>query len=152
MDNKESPRKITYHAYEPYPVPVDILTKLNYKEFLEDENSGKIFKALNSLSPEKEMVLESNMTIKMLQREIQDVSLDTQLFNLVYFDAFGPEVHPEMWQKQVFQKLYDSMKRGAVLLTFSVKGVVKRNLIAAGFSLELLPGPPGKRHILRAKR
>jgi tRNA U34 5-methylaminomethyl-2-thiouridine-forming methyltransferase MnmC len=42
------------------------------------------------------------------------------------------------------------MKPDGVLVTYSCKGIVKRALTAAGFSIEKLPGPAGKREVLRA--
>ena len=73
-------------------------------------------------------------------------------FDLVYFDAFGPDVQPEMWTEEIFIKIAAGMKPGGILVTYSTKGTVKRNLKAAGFSIEKLPGPPGKREMLRAVR
>ena len=71
-------------------------------------------------------------------------------FNLIYFDAFAPDDQPEMWSVEMFQKLYNSLSGGGVLVTYSSKGIVKQALRAAGFRVERLAGPPGKRHILRA--
>ena len=68
----------------------------------------------------------------------------------MYFDAFSPDAQPELWTKSIFTKLYTALKRGGVLTTYSTKGIVKRALEAAGFNIEKLPGPPGKREILRA--
>jgi tRNA U34 5-methylaminomethyl-2-thiouridine-forming methyltransferase MnmC len=71
-------------------------------------------------------------------------------FGLVYFDAFGPEKQPEMWTKDIFRKISGITLQNGVLVTYSSKGDVKRNLRESGFKVSLLPGPPGKRHIIRA--
>ena len=71
-------------------------------------------------------------------------------FKLAYFDAFGPDAQPELWTEQLFRKLFQGLASGGILTTYSVKGTVVRALNAAGFKTEKLPGPPGKRHILRA--
>lgn len=70
--------------------------------------------------------------------------------NLVYFDAFAPDKQPELWTLPVFEMLFNAMQTNGVLVTYSSKGEVKRNLRAAGFKVERLPGPPYKRHMLRA--
>jgi len=71
-------------------------------------------------------------------------------FDLVYFDAFAPEKQPELWTKDLFSKIFLSMKSNSILTTYSSKGMVRRNLEAAGFRVEKIPGPPGKREITRA--
>jgi tRNA U34 5-methylaminomethyl-2-thiouridine-forming methyltransferase MnmC len=72
------------------------------------------------------------------------------IYDLVYFDAFAPEKQPELWSNQVFEMLYKSMRHGGILTTYCAKGSVKRSMMAAGFKVKRLPGPPGKRHIIRA--
>ena len=74
------------------------------------------------------------------------------LFNLIYFDAFGYRVQPELWSQLVFEKMFNSLKDGGVLVTYSAKGIVRRTMQKVGFSVERLPGPPGKREMLRATK
>jgi tRNA U34 5-methylaminomethyl-2-thiouridine-forming methyltransferase MnmC len=74
------------------------------------------------------------------------------VFNLVYFDAFGPDKQPEMWTEDLFAKISDVVVPGGMLVTYSAKGTVKRALLSCGFDVTLLPGPPGKRQVLRAVR
>ena len=77
---------------------------------------------------------------------------DTNLFNLIYFDAFGARVQPELWTEEIFSKMYKALKDGGVLVTYAAKGSVRRALQAVGFTVERLPGPPGKREMLRATK
>jgi len=72
--------------------------------------------------------------------------------DLVYFDAFDPEAQPQLWAPAVFQKLHEAMSVGGLLVTYSSKGIVKNALREAGFKVERLPGPPGKRHMVRATK
>ncbi len=72
--------------------------------------------------------------------------------DLVYFDAFGPEKQPAMWTKEIFERIASAMRTGGILVTYSVKGEVKRNLRSAGFKVKRIPGPPGKRQIISAKK
>jgi tRNA U34 5-methylaminomethyl-2-thiouridine-forming methyltransferase MnmC len=71
-------------------------------------------------------------------------------FELIYFDAFAPNAQPELWTEEIFKKMFAILKPGGVLTTYSSKGTVRRAMQAAGFSVEKIPGPPGKREIVRA--
>lgn len=76
-----------------------------------------------------------------------------QKYDIIYFDAFAPEKQPEMWSQQLFDNLYQTLNPGGVLTTYCAKGVVRRMLQSAGFTVERLPGPPGgKREILRGNK
>ena len=73
-------------------------------------------------------------------------------FDLVYFDAFGPRVQPELWDQAMFERMYEILSPGGILVTYCAKGSVRRAMIACGFEVERLPGPPGKREMLRARK
>ena len=73
-------------------------------------------------------------------------------YDLVYYDAFGPSASPELWDVPVLAKVHTAMRRGAVLVTFCAQGQFKRNLKSLGMQVESLPGPPGKREMVRATR
>ena len=74
------------------------------------------------------------------------------MFDIVYFDAFSPEKQPEMWSQELFEKIFIQCNFGAVLTTYCAKGIVRRAMQSAGFQVERLPGPPGKRQILRGAK
>jgi tRNA U34 5-methylaminomethyl-2-thiouridine-forming methyltransferase MnmC len=88
--------------------------------------------------------------LQKLLGKAQEMMLPENYFDVVYFDAFAPDVQPEMWTKDMFFSIYRSMKAAAVLTTYSTKGDVKRALKEVGFTIEKLAGPKGKREILRA--
>ena len=71
-------------------------------------------------------------------------------FDLVYFDAFAPEKQPELWTEDLFSRIFLSMRSDSILTTYSSKSMVRHNLEAAGFWVEKIPGPPGKREMTRA--
>jgi tRNA U34 5-methylaminomethyl-2-thiouridine-forming methyltransferase MnmC len=75
---------------------------------------------------------------------------DKNKYDLIYFDAFGARVQPELWTELIFKKMYDSLKLNGVLVTYSAKGSVRRAMQSVGFKVERLEGPPGKREMLRA--
>jgi tRNA U34 5-methylaminomethyl-2-thiouridine-forming methyltransferase MnmC len=87
-----------------------------------------------------------------MKGDLREVQLQDTVYDLVYFDAFSPAVQPELWTEEIFRMIYQSMKEGACLVTYSVKGSVTRALKSAGFCLEKLPGPPGKREMTRATK
>ena len=93
---------------------------------------------------------DDNFQFRVERMKFEDVELPEEQFNVIFFDAFSPDVQPELWSTEVFQKIADASENGAVLTTYSCKGIVKRALKTAGFEIEKLPGPPGKREILRA--
>ena len=75
---------------------------------------------------------------------------DVEKFDLIYFDAFGYDVQPELWSSSIFKKMYDALKNKGVLVTYAARGVIKRNMIEAGFTVEKHEGAPGKREMFRA--
>jgi tRNA U34 5-methylaminomethyl-2-thiouridine-forming methyltransferase MnmC len=75
-----------------------------------------------------------------------------QTFHLIYYDAFAPTAQPELWTKEVFEKLYNLLEPGGILVTYCSKGDVRRAMLAAGFAVDKLAGPQGKREMLRAKK
>lgn len=138
----------SYTAIELYPITEQQINGLNYGQILSPEVAEFWSKV---------MLAEWNSSVEINQSfEICKVNEDftkwipTKSFNLIYFDAFAPDDQPEMWSVEMFQKLYSSLSSGGILVTYSSKGIVKQALRAAGFKVERLAGPPGKRHILRA--
>ena len=71
-------------------------------------------------------------------------------YNLVYFDAFAPEKQPELWKPELLKNIHESMAIGGIWVSYTSKGNVKRDLISVGFKVKRLPGPPGKREMIRA--
>lgn len=82
---------------------------------------------------------------------LEDVAYKNQ-FDLIYFDAFGPEKQPHLWTPSIFARLFEMLDEDGILVTYSAKGQVRRDLKAAGFEIERLPGPPGKREMLRGRK
>jgi len=77
---------------------------------------------------------------------------DLEKFDLIYFDAFGYTVQPELWSTAIFQKMYNALKPNGILVTYAARGVVKRSMKEVGFTVEKLEGPPGKREMFRARK
>ena len=95
--------------------------------------------------------IDGNFSLNKINVPIQDYA-STSKFDLIYYDAFGPPKQPDMWEKSIFEKLYSMMNNSGVLVTYCAKGQVRRDLAACGFAMERLPGPLGKREMLRATK
>lgn len=149
MEAEKKELSIDYFAVEAFPVAEAELDQLNYTSELEGKDLAKTFKEMHAVPWEKTQVLSPFFNIRKEKKDFFNVDV-VNLFNLVYFDAFGPRVQPELWTTKMFKKMYVAMKPKGILVTYSAKGSVRRNLQEAGFIVERLPGPPGKREMLRA--
>lgn len=142
---------IHYVGVEKYPVVLEEIKLLNYIEQLSAENHQKVFESLHQSPWESLNSLTSSFDLTKLQKDFSDID-EVDSFDLIYFDAFGARVQPELWTKAVFQIMYNALKSNGVLVTYSAKGSVRRAMQSVGFLVEKLPGPPGKREMLRAKK
>lgn len=138
-------KQIRYRSIEAYPVKEDDAALLNYAEDRER------FLSLHKASWEKPFAVSPNFTLVKNEIRLEHFNPGEE-FDLVFFDAFAPRVQPELWSAEVFRKMFSLMKKGGRLVTYCSKGEVRRNMIAAGFTVEKLPGPPGKREMLRAEK
>jgi len=136
-----------YTGIEPLPLSKEMVAKLNYPDILGFDKN--LFYRMHFNSHERNM-LSKYFSVQLLIGRIQEIKIPSGYFDVVFFDAFSPEVQPEMWTAEVFQKIAVATKRGGVLTTYSSKGTIKRALKSAGFEIEKLAGPRGKREILRA--
>lgn len=140
---------VVYAGVEAYPVKQEELDALNYCEQLQIKTTD--FEAIHNAIWEEEVTITSNFTIHKQQKFFKDIQ-DINAFDLVYFDAFGARVQPELWTESIFTLMYKALKPQGVLVTYAAKGSVRRAMIAVGFKVERLPGPPGKREMLRATK
>jgi len=140
---------ITYIGVEAYPVVQEELEALNYCEQLNVDSTN--FEAIHHAPWEQDVLITPNFTIQKQQRFFKDIK-DISAFDLIYFDAFGARVQPELWTESIFSIMYKALKPNGVLVTYSAKGSVRRAMLAVGFEVERLPGPPGKREMLRATK
>jgi tRNA U34 5-methylaminomethyl-2-thiouridine-forming methyltransferase MnmC len=145
-------KTIHYTTIEAFPVDQNLIEVLNFTDFLTSESAGRIFGLLHQVPWETEQIIADHFFITKRHSKIEAVILPDGHYDLVYFDAFGPDVQPELWTEEIFMKIGKSMKTGGILTTYSAKGQIRRNLQSAGFTVEKLPGPPGKRHITRATK
>lgn len=142
------PVEVFYHAIEPYPLNIEFYSKLNYPFLLNTEVEKFFF--FHECNENEEVNLSDNFKFFKSVEKVQLISLKNNFYDLVYFDAFNPDLEPEIWSENVFEKIYTAMSSNSVLVTYSTKGIVKRAMKKAGFLVEKLAGPKGKREICRA--
>ena len=142
---------VDYVGVEAYPVASEVVQQLNYVSELKAEDFSSVFEEMHSKDWGVKYEISPKFTLtkrKQFFNEIKDV--DT--FDLIYFDAFGARVQPDLWTEEIFKLMYNSLRNNGVLVTYSAKGSVRRAMQTVGFTVERLEGPPGKREMLRATK
>ncbi|TQI71591.1 tRNA U34 5-methylaminomethyl-2-thiouridine-forming methyltransferase MnmC [Gramella sp. Hel_I_59] len=141
--------QINYTGVEAYPVITSEIEMLNYPEAADATSAEDQFKKLHSIPWEISVAITEKFSLLKNKLTFQELDMTNQ-FDLVYFDAFGARVQPELWGEDIFNSMYKALRSNGVLVTYAAKGSVRRAMISAGFHVEKLPGPPGKREMLRA--
>ena len=151
LESQKLNQTIDYVGVEAYPVSADEVVSMNYISKLNAENESEIFKKMHQCNWNEQIILRADFLFTKRQQFFADIN-DIEMFDLIYFDAFGFDVQPELWSTAIFQKMYDALKPNSVLVTYAARGVVKRSMIEVGFTVEKLEGPPGKREMFRARK
>jgi tRNA U34 5-methylaminomethyl-2-thiouridine-forming methyltransferase MnmC len=148
LDNTDGIRRINYTSVEKYPLSDDIIKLLNYN-IITGVTGDMLFKSIHSAKWNVPQNICKNFNLTKVNADILTTPFYGN-YDLIYFDAFGPDKQPEMWTIEVFEMIASITAMNGILVTYSAKGEVKRSLKACGFTVELIPGPPGKREIIRA--
>lgn len=148
LRSTEGEREVNYTSIEKYPVSQKIIASLNYPDFA-GENGKEIYNLIHSSPWNSRINICRNFNLTKIAGDFTTTPLSGR-YDLIYFDAFGPDKQPEMWTREMFTGIASITSKDGVFVTYSAKGEVKRNLRSCGFDVELLPGPPGKRQIIRA--
>lgn len=148
---KQSGVSLNYTGVEAYPVAPEELEALEYASLFEEGSAQEIFRAIHESPWGERTQISPFFRLQKERMFFKDIRAENQ-FDLVFFDAFGPRVQPELWTQEIFMSMFRSLKERGVLVTYSAKGSVRRAMQEAGFLVERLPGPPGKREMLRATR
>jgi tRNA U34 5-methylaminomethyl-2-thiouridine-forming methyltransferase MnmC len=149
VESQKHKLKVTYEGVEAYPVSLKEVNDLNYVEALKFEKYKEQFLQMHKSNWGEVQRLAPNFTLFKSKMDFKDIDYQN-LFNLIYFDAFGFRLQPELWSVEIFEKMYQALKNNGILITYSAKGSVRRAMQEVGFTVERLPGPPGKREMLRA--
>ncbi len=151
LESENNEKQIHYTSLELYPLCIKRTKQLNYVQQLTKDDNATQFLALHQAAWGEAVDVTSMFTLHKIKTDFSNpdnLKTDSR-FDVIYFDAFAPEKQPEMWTQQIFDKLFSLCNKNAIITTYCAKGEVRRMLQSAGFTMERLPGPPGKREILR---
>lgn len=148
LDAENEDRSVDYFSVELYPLDPALVRALNYGDMICPEKKV-LFTALHSAAWNEPVKITDHFTLHKIQGDNNSCTLPEDM-DLIYFDAFAPDKQPEMWSQEIFDRLYAHTSEGGILTTYCAKGVVRRMMQKAGYSVERIPGPPGKREMLRA--
>jgi len=151
LEGLKQNQHIDYVGVEAYPVDAVEVKRLNYVEQLNASDHQSIFERLHNAPWEIQNTITSHFFLTKRKQFFADIQ-DQDCFHLIYFDAFGARVQPDLWGVSIFKKMYRALIDGGVLVTYAAKGSVRRAMQEVGFTVERLPGPPGKREMLRATK
>jgi tRNA U34 5-methylaminomethyl-2-thiouridine-forming methyltransferase MnmC len=142
--------KVSYTSIERYPLPLELTAKLTYPEQVGLDRE-KYFNALHCAPWNSKVELDSYFSLQKIEGDLVEYSPSSGI-DVVFFDAFAPDLQPQLWSLSIFEKVYKAMNEGGVLVTYSSKGFVKNNLRESGFDVKRLQGPKGKRHMILAQK
>lgn len=149
LESQTFGQNIDYVGVEAYPVAAEEILSMNYVDELNAQSQLEVFEKMHKSNWNEKVVLSDFFSLTKRQQFFQNIE-DVAQFDLIYFDAFGYRVQPELWSTEIFRKMYNALKDNGVLVTYAARGVVKRSMIEVGFRVEKLEGPPGKREMFRA--
>ena len=151
LEGKKMKQVIEYIGVEAYPVTASEILSMNYVEELNANLHREIFEKIHESNWGENIALSDDFKL-MKRKQFFEAITDENRFDLIYFDAFGYRVQPELWSTTIFAKMFAALKTNGVLVTYAARGVVKRSMIEVGFTVEKLAGPPGKREMFRATK
>jgi tRNA U34 5-methylaminomethyl-2-thiouridine-forming methyltransferase MnmC len=128
---------------------MEMAQQLNFAAQLKEPDAQALFMSMHSCEWGTAQELSPHFTFQKEQQSFEQIE-SKAAFDLIYFDAFAPNAQPELWEEPLLRKMYEALRPGGVWVTYCAKGAVKRGLKALGFRVETLPGPPGKREMIRA--
>lgn len=154
--------QINYWGIEKYPILSDEIEMFNYPQIIAQhtiftpDNLAETFKTMHSCPWGEDIALTEEFTLHKSCSDITTISSDYyrekgNILSAIFYDTFSPATQPYLWNEEIFRNISSGCASGSTLVTYCCKGTVKQALRNAGFTLERLAGPPGKRHILRAR-
>lgn len=151
QESMQQGRTVHYTTLERYPLALELVRRLDYPALLPHDVAA-YYLPLHEAAWDEWVTLTPHFRLRKVETDFTTLEY-REKYDVIYFDAFAPEKQPEMWSQEIFNRLHACLDEGGILVTYCAKGVVRRMLQAAGFTVERLPGPPGgKREILRARK
>lgn len=141
--------KVNYVGVEAYPISSEEIAQMNYVTELQATQYQVVFDKMHSCDWESQQHITEKFILTKRKQFFQDIN-DKEQYDLIYFDAFGFPLQPELWSEVIFKKMFDALLPNGVLVTYACRSSIKNAMLSVGFSIEKLPGAPGKREMLRA--
>ncbi|MFV0346820.1 MAG: tRNA (5-methylaminomethyl-2-thiouridine)(34)-methyltransferase MnmD [Bacteroidales bacterium] len=150
---EKNKQKINYITVEKYPIPKDLIKELS--------KQGNIDRGLYNRIHDKKCIdrvvsINEYADFQLIHADCKTLDLSPlPYFDLIFFDAFAPDKEVDdkgLWGMEHFQKIYNHTKVNGIFVTYCAKGAVRRSLAQVGFRMERLPGPVGKREMLRGRK
>lgn len=151
LEAKKMQQTIDYVGVEAYPISAEEVLKMNYVSELNADKESTLFDTIHESNWGEKVLINDGFTLTKRNQFFEEIN-DDNTYDLIYFDAFGYRVQPELWSTEIFRKMFKALKNNGVLVTYAARGVVKRSMIEVGFTVEKLEGPPGKREMFRARK
>ena len=151
LESQKLHQLIHYVGVEAYPVNAAEVLAMNYVTELNAFSDEALFKKMHESNWDEKVVLHPEFELTKRKQFFDEIDA-VEEFDLIYFDAFGYRVQPELWSTAIFKKMFTALRPGGKLVTYAARGVVKRSMIEVGFTVEKLAGPPGKREMFRASK
>lgn len=150
LESEKLNQQIEYTGVEAYPVAMEEVEQLNYVDQLNAGREADKFNLMHSADWNKPVSISNNFTLLKRQQFFNEIN-DNDSYDLIYFDAFGYHAQPELWTVEIFELMKNALHKNGVLVTYACRTVIRNAMKEAGFVTEKLPGPPGKREMLRGK-
>jgi tRNA U34 5-methylaminomethyl-2-thiouridine-forming methyltransferase MnmC len=151
LEARRRQRKVIYETVEPFPLEMEIVEKLNYCYALEESFWQPVFNSLHTCDWNSIQPITNFFSFKKEKILLKNYS-PSEPIDVLFYDAFAPAAQSELWTQEVFEKLLAMLAPGGILVTYCSKSNVRRAMQAAGFHVEKVPGPIGKREMLRGSR
>ncbi|MEN0006231.1 MAG: tRNA (5-methylaminomethyl-2-thiouridine)(34)-methyltransferase MnmD [Bacteroidota bacterium] len=149
LETLERGLQISYTAVEAYPIAEELVQQLNYPQLMGDSVQDDVFQRFHAIPWEQPHTFSPQFQLVKEQKHFESLAYKAA-FDLIYYDAFAPTAQPELWEEPILAKMYQALRPGGIWVSYCAKGAVKRALRAIGFEVQTLPGPPGKREMIRA--
>jgi len=149
LEGQKLKLSINYVAIEAYPISIKQAQQLNYANLLSDTSTPNILQEMHRIEWEEIHQLTRSFKFQKCKTLLELLDFESR-FDIIYFDAFAPEIQADLWTNDIMKKMYKALKPKGVWVSYCAKGIVKRALKSEGFQINSIPGPPGKREMTRA--
>lgn len=151
LESEKKGQPIHYTGIEAYPISPEEVSQLNYVSQMGVYERQGAFDMMHNCPWNKEIAINESFTLLKRQQRFEEID-DSDKYDLIYFDAFGYHAQPELWSVSIFRKMYNALRKNGILVTYACRTVIRKAMNEAGFTTTKLPGPPGKREMLLARK